>query len=58
MNIPAEAFDALGLKDNVAARQVDLMNGEETIAALTTAWPFKLHLPGGSGRIIKFIYDL
>ncbi len=58
VNIPAEAFDALGLKDNVAARQIDLMNGEETIAALTTAWPFKLHLPGGSGRIIKFIYDL
>ena len=58
VNIPTEAFEALYLEDNVAARQIDLMNGEETIAALTTAWPFKLHLPAGSGRIIKFIYDL
>lgn len=56
--IPNEAFDILGIKDNAAARQIDLMSGEETISTLTAAWPFKLLLPAGSGRIIKFIYGL
>lgn len=58
VNIAEEAFSVLNLKENVAARQIDLITGEETIAALTTAWPFKVQLPAGSGRILKFIYDL
>lgn len=58
VNIPDDAFKTLGLVDNKAARQIDLMSGRETITTLTSSWPFKVKLPAGAGRVIKFIYDL
>ncbi len=58
VNIPDDAFKTLGIVDNKAARQIDLMSGQETITTLTTNWPFKVKLPAGAGRVIKFIYDL
>lgn len=56
VNIPEDAFRTLGIKDNEAAIQKDLMTGKETISTLTTAWPFKVKLPACSGKVLKFTY--
>lgn len=56
VEIPEEAFRALDLDDNRAARQIDLLTGRESVAALTAAWPYQLTVPGYDVRIIKFVY--
>ncbi|MDR2968781.1 MAG: alpha-amylase [Tannerellaceae bacterium] len=56
VNIPPEAFEACEIEDNRAATVVDLFTGETTVGTLTDAWPYRLTIPGFSGRAIKFVY--
>lgn len=56
VNIPEDAFRALGIKDNEAAVMKDLLTGTETISTLTAAWPFSVKLPACSGKVLKFTY--
>ncbi|MDL2222169.1 alpha-glucosidase C-terminal domain-containing protein, partial [Parabacteroides sp. OttesenSCG-928-N08] len=57
INIPKDAFEALGIEDNKAAKVTDLMSGEQSVGTLTESWPYQLTLPPYSGRVIKFAYE-
>ncbi len=56
VNIPVEAFKALGIADNRPARLTDLLTGESSISTLTDACPYQVNLPAYSGRMLKFTF--
>ncbi len=56
IRIPEEAFSALGIEDNRAARLTNLLTGKKSISTLTSACPFRLSPPAYSGCVMKFSY--
>lgn len=56
VNIPVEAFKALGFEDNKPARLTDLLTGESSISTLTDAYPYQVKLPAYSGKMLKFSF--
>ncbi|MDR0995911.1 MAG: DUF2961 domain-containing protein, partial [Tannerella sp.] len=54
VQIPAQAFKALGIADNSPARTTDLQTGQTNMGTLTASWPYRLQLPPKGGRAIKF----
>lgn len=56
INIPADAFHALGFEDNKPAMVTDLLTGQTGMGTLTEVWPYQLNLPAHGGRILKFTY--
>lgn len=56
INIPQDAFHALGIGDNKAAELTDLFTKETTISTLTEVYPYKVTLPAFGGKILKFTY--
>lgn len=56
VNIPVEAFKALGFEDNKPAELTDLLTGETTISTLTDAYPYQVKLPAYSGKMLKFSF--
>lgn len=56
IRIPREAFDVLNIKDNGAARTLELFGGETSIAALTSVYPFETVIPPRGGVAVKFTY--
>lgn len=57
INIPEEAFRALGFGDNKAAMVEDLFTGETGLSTLTEAWPYQVSVPAYGGRLLKFTYE-
>jgi glycosidase len=56
INLPPEAFEALNIPDNHAARLTDLFTGEQSVGTLTAACPYQAAVPAYSGRMLKFDY--
>ncbi|MDD4514443.1 alpha-amylase family glycosyl hydrolase [Massilibacteroides sp.] len=56
VNIPQQAFDGLGIGDNLPAKVKDLFTGKETIGTLTSACPYQLEMEPFSGKVLKFMY--
>ena len=57
VNIPEDAFQALGFEDNKPAWLTDLLTGERTVSTLTVAYPYRVKIPGYSGRMLKFTFE-
>ena len=57
VNIPADAFRALGFADNRPAMVTDLFTGESGLGTLTEVWPYQLSLPAQGGKVIRFRYE-
>lgn len=57
INIPEEAFRALGFGDNKAAMVEDLFTGETGLSTLTEAWPYQVSVPAYGGKLLKFTYE-
>lgn len=56
INIPVEAFKALGFEDNKPAKLTDLLTDESSISTLTDAYPYQVKLPAYSGKMLKFSF--
>lgn len=56
INIPGDAFRALGIEDNKAAALTDLLSGETSVSTLTKVCPYQVALPAYGGKILKFVY--
>lgn len=56
VNIPADAFKALGFEDNKPATVTDLLTGTKAISTLTDAYPYQVQLPAYAGRLLKFTF--
>ncbi len=54
--IPPEAFEALEIEDNKAAKKKDILTSDENVGTLTSAFPYQVVLPPYSGKLIKFDY--
>ena len=52
--IPPEAFHLLHIPDNRAAKLTDLFTGKQSISTLTIACPYRMTVPGYSGKLLKF----
>ncbi|MDR1981912.1 MAG: alpha-amylase [Tannerellaceae bacterium] len=57
VSIPVHAFEALSFGDNEAAWLTDLLTGEKSAGTLTYAFPYRMHLPPCSGKLLKFTYE-
>ncbi|SEF60203.1 Glycosidase [Parabacteroides chinchillae] len=57
VEIPADAFKALGFEDNKAAVLTDLLTTEHTVSTLTDAYPYQVVLSAYSGKLLKFTYN-
>ncbi len=57
VNIPEDAFRALGFGDNKAAVLTDLLTGESCISTLTAACQYSLSVPAHGGKVLRFAYN-
>ena len=56
IRIPPETFASLHFKDNRPATLTDLLTNKQTISTLTAACPYEVHIPGHSGKLLRFRY--
>jgi glycosidase len=55
--IPPEAFQLLPIPDNHVAQLTDLFTGKQAISTLTIACPYRIMVPGYSGKILKWYFS-
>ena len=55
--IPPEAFQRLPIPDNHVAQLTDLFTGKQSISTLTIACPYRITVPGYSGKILKWRFS-